>query len=108
MVDRVYRNGLPALRKKLEKLREEFSHRGSRTHWAKLRIEPLLDHVGSLERLLGSHEFSQESSRLRRGVEMFHSDLVYLRTNVRALEKVLESEKEARARRSKDRGHREA
>lgn len=106
MVDRVYRASLPALRKHLEKLREDFSHLGSRTDWATLRIEPLLEHVASLERLLGSGEFSREASRLTRGVEMFHSDLVYFRTNVRALERVLESEKEARARRSRRKGSR--
>jgi hypothetical protein len=103
VVDRVYKKGLPALRKELERLREDFSKLGSRTDWAKLRIEPLLDHVGSLERLLGSVGFSQEGSRLTRGVEMFHSDLVYFRTNVRALEKVLRSEKEGLARKKKHR-----
>jgi len=107
VVDRVYKASLPVLRKHLERLREDFSHVGSRTDWVKLRIEPLLDHVGSLERLLESRGFSQESSRLRRGVEMFHSDLVYLRTNVRALEKVLRSEQEARARRRRPKGRRE-
>ena len=107
MVDRVYKASLPALRKDLEKLREDFSHLGSRTDWAKLRIEPLLEHVGSLERLRGSREFSQESSRLRRGVEMFHSDLVYFRTNGRALEKLLQSEQTALARRRRPQGRRE-
>jgi len=47
----------------------------------------------SLEQLLESGKFSQESSRLTKGVELFHSDLVYLKTNVRGLEKLLQSEK---------------
>lgn len=94
MVDRVYKADLPRLRKALEKLREEFSDLGSsKTNWTKLRIEPLLKHLDSLEQLLHSEEFSREFSRLRKGVEMFHSDLVYLRENVRALETLLQSEK---------------
>jgi predicted RNase H-like nuclease (RuvC/YqgF family) len=93
MVDRVYKKDLPAFRNSLEKLRENFSNLSSNTDWTKLRIEPLLKHLESLEALLESEEFSQEFSRLRRGVELFHSDLVYFRTNVRGLEKILQSEK---------------
>jgi hypothetical protein len=44
---------------------------------------------------LESGEFSREFSRLTKGVELFHSDLVYFRTNVRGLEKLLQSEKKA-------------
>jgi predicted nuclease with TOPRIM domain len=93
MVDRVYKNGLPELRKALEKLREDFANLGSKTDWTKLRIEPLLKHLESLEELLVSGEFSREFSRLTRGVELFHSDLVYFRTNVKGLKKILQSEK---------------
>lgn len=94
MVDRVYKADLPRLRKALEELREEFSNLGpSKTDWTKLRIEPLLKHLDSLEQLLHSEEFSRESSHLRKGVVMFHSDLVYFRENVKALERVLLSEK---------------
>lgn len=93
MVDRVYRNGLPALRNALEKLREDFANLGSKTDWTKVRIEPLLKHLKSLEELLGSGDFSRESSRLKKGVELFHSDLVYFRTNVKGLKKILQSEK---------------
>ena len=96
MVDRVYKADLPRLRKALEKLRVEFSDLGSpKTSWIKLRIELLLRHLDSLEQLLRSEEFSREFSRLRKGVEMFHSDLVYLRENVRALETLLQSEKKS-------------
>ena len=93
MVDRVYKKALPALRNDLEELRESFSNLDSKTDWTKLRIEPLLKHLRSLEQLLESGKFSQESSRLRKGVELFHSDLVYLKTNVKGLEKLLQSEK---------------
>jgi hypothetical protein len=93
MVDTVYKNGLPELRNALEKLREDFADLGSKTDWTKLRIEPLLKHLESLEELLGSRDFSQEFSRLRKGVELFHSDLVYFRTNVKGLKKILQSEK---------------
>ena len=93
MVDRVYKHDLPALRNALEKLSGDFSNLGSKTDWAKLRIEPLLRHLESLEQSLESKEFSRESSRLTKGVELFHSDLVYFRTNVKGLKKILESEK---------------
>jgi predicted RNase H-like nuclease (RuvC/YqgF family) len=95
MVDKVYKKDLPVLRKTLEELRESFSNLGSRTDWTKLRIEPLLKHLQSLEQLLESGEFSREFSRLTKGVELFHSDLVYFRTNVKGLEKVLQSEKKS-------------
>ena len=96
MVDKVYKKDLPRLRSDLEKLRDGFSSVGSsRTNWTKLRIEPLLKHLDSLEQLLNSEEFSRESSRLTKGVRMFHSDLVYLRENIKGLEKVLLSEKKS-------------
>jgi hypothetical protein len=96
MVDRVYKAELPRLRNALEKLRENFSNLdSSKTDWTKLRIEPLLKHLDSLEQLLHSEEFSGEFSRLRKGVRLFHSDLVYLRENVKGLEKLLQSEKKS-------------
>ena len=95
MVDRVYKSGLPELRNALETLREEFSNLGSKTDWTKLRVEPLLRHSESLVKLLESEEFSREASRLRKGVVLFHSDLVYFRTNVKGLKKILQSEKKA-------------
>jgi hypothetical protein len=97
MVDRVYKKQLPALRKTLWKLRVNFSNLESKTGWIELRIEPLLKHLGSLEQLLESSEFLGEFSRLTKGVEMFHSDLIYFRTNVKALEKILQSEKKSHA-----------
>ncbi len=94
MVDREYVASLPRLRKALEELKEEFSKlNGSKTDWGTLRIDPLLKHLDSLEQLIHSTEFSQEFSRLRKGVELFHSDLVYLRENVKGLEKLLQSER---------------
>ena len=93
MVDRAYKHDLPRLRNALEELRTDFAGLGSRTDWTKLRIEPLLKHLESLERSLESEEFSRESSRLAKGVELFHSDLVYLRTNVKGLRKILRSER---------------
>jgi molecular chaperone GrpE (heat shock protein) len=96
MVDKVYKKDLPRLKSDLEKLRDGFSSLGSsRTNWTKLRIEPLLKHLDSLEQLLNSEEFSRESSRLTKGVRLFHSDLVYLRENVKGLEKLLQSEKKS-------------
>jgi hypothetical protein len=51
---------------------------------------------------LESGEFSRELSRLTKGVELFHSDLVYFRTNVRGLEKVLQTEKEFLGRKNRN------
>ena len=93
LVDRVYKAGIPQLRERLAKLKEEFSGLDSGTDWTKLRVEPLLKHAEELERLLNRPDFAKEYARLRRGVVMFHSDLVYLRDNVRGLEETLESEK---------------
>ncbi len=102
MVDRVYKAELPRLRKTLERLRDDFSNLGStKTDWTRLRIELLLKHLEALEQLLHSQEFSREFSHLRKGVVLFHSDLVYLRTNVKGLEKLLQSEKESAMRSEK-------
>jgi hypothetical protein len=92
-MDRSYKEDIPKTRKALEELQKEFSGVASNTDWANLRIEPLLDHVKSLERLLRSPKFARETARLRRGVVMFHSDLVYLRENVRALKDILNVER---------------
>jgi predicted nucleic acid-binding Zn-ribbon protein len=97
LVDRVYKKEIPELRKALEKLREDFASLDSKTDWIRLRIEPLLKHSASLEQLLESKKFSQESARLTRGVALFHSDLVYLKKNVSELKKILQSEKRSAA-----------
>jgi hypothetical protein len=89
VVDRVYKANIPAFRKALEKLKTEFSSIHSKTNWAKLRVEPLLRHAKLLERQLRA----QGPARLKQGVRMFHSDLVYLRENVKGLKVVLASEK---------------
>ena len=97
MVDRVYKGAIPELRKALERLRQEFSREDSRTDWVHLRIDPVLRHAKELERLVASREFSKEFSRLTKGVALFHSDLVYLRTNVQALQRLLRAERKKRA-----------
>jgi hypothetical protein len=48
MVDRVYKGGIPELRKDLEKLRDDFLNLGSKTNWVKMRIEPVLRHAETL------------------------------------------------------------
>ena len=93
MVDRAYKEDLPRLRARLENLRADFADLGpSGAKWARLRIDPLLEHLDTLERLMHSDEFSGEFSRLKKGVELFHSDLVYLRQNVMGLQELLLSE----------------
>jgi len=99
MVDRVYKASVPALKDALENLRREFSKIDPSTDWIKLRVQPLLLHAKQLELVLKS----QGSSRLKRGVPMFHSDLVYLRKNVEGLKAVLRSETELFRRRTKGR-----
>lgn len=98
-MDRSYKEDIPKTKRALEELKKEFSGVASTTDWTKLRIEPLLDHVKSLEGLLRSPKFAREIARLRRGLVMFHSDLVYLRENVKALKQILDVEKRSRRRR---------
>jgi hypothetical protein len=94
MVDRVYKEDLPRLRSRLVNLRADFANLGpSGVVWAKLRIDPLLKHLDTLDSLMRSEEFSGEFSRLTKGVELFHSDLVYLRQNVKGLQRLLLSER---------------
>lgn len=93
MVDRVYRTAIPAFRKALTELREEFSALEPRTDWNRLRVEPLLAHVRALEERLRSDRFAGEVTRLRRGVPMFHADLVYLRENLKILRELLREER---------------
>jgi hypothetical protein len=88
-MDRVYKEDIPNMRTALERLKKGFSGLAPATDWTNLRIEPLLGHVKSLERVLRSPEFGRETARLRRGVRMFHSDLIYLRENIQALKAIL-------------------
>lgn len=96
-MDRVYKEDIPASIAALEELREEFSGLTPKTDWVRLRIEPLLQHARSLQRLLRSPQFSRETSRLTRGVVMFRSDLIYLRENVKALKVILEYAKKSQS-----------
>ncbi len=98
MVDRVYKGAFRSFRTDLIELRDGFARTDSKTDWNRLRIEPLLKHVDSLEAILKSKRFAGEVSRLRRGVPMFHSDLVYLRLNIRELRKTLDLAQRASAR----------
>ena len=94
-MDRSYKEDIPKAKRVLEELKKEFAGVASRTDWTKLRVEPLLKHVKSLQRLLRSTKFARETARLSRGVVMFHSDLVYLRDNIKALKSILIVEKES-------------
>jgi hypothetical protein len=89
VVDRVYLKQIPAMRESLERLKGELAHLSPKTNWAKLRADPLLIHARRLEQLLDP----LKSTRLTKGVRMFHSDLVYLQENVSALEQIVKSEK---------------
>jgi hypothetical protein len=97
-VDRVYKAAIPQLRTELEQLRKEFSSLRPSTHWVRLRRDPVLKHAKELERRLLSQEFSADVSRLTKGVSLFHSDLVYLRTNVKELRLLLQTEKKRQPR----------
>lgn len=91
-MDKAYKGDIPRHKKTLVDLKRAFSRIASTTDWAKLRIDPLLKHVAALERRLLSPEFSRETARLRKGVAMFHADLVYLRANIKALKEILAAE----------------
>lgn len=99
MVDRVYKNDLPRLREDLLEMRSELSKIEPSTDWVRLRIAPLLRHLERLERLVPAIE----SSGFRGGVPLLHSDLVYFRTNVDGLRRVLASERKGSQRRRKSR-----
>jgi hypothetical protein len=102
-MDRVYKSDIPASVSELERLQREFARLDRATDWNKLRIEPVLAHAKSLDRLLRSTEFARETARLRRGVGMFHADLVYLRENIRGLKAVLAAETKSSIRKAPDR-----
>jgi hypothetical protein len=91
-MDKAYQSDIPAYRKTLQALQREYSRILPATDWARLRIEPLLEHVAALDRRLRAREFPRERTRLRRGVRMFRSDLVYLRANIKALKAILAGE----------------
>jgi hypothetical protein len=91
-MDKVYKEDIPKLKRALQDLRKKFSRIESRTDWIGLRINPLLRHVKALERLLKAPDFSSEHKRLRNGVSLFRSDLVYLSTNVKTLKSLLPAE----------------
>lgn len=93
-MDKAYKGDIPRHKRTLADLKREFSRLAASTDWTRLRIEPLLKHVSALERLLHSTRFSGENTRLRKGVAMFHADLVYLRTNIRVLKDILAAEKQ--------------
>lgn len=90
-MDRSYQADIPRYRAILQEMRKEFRGLPSTTDWVRLRIEPLLAHVARLDRLLKSPRFARETARLRRGVGMFHADLVYLRTNIAGLKAILKA-----------------
>ena len=96
-MDRTYKQDIPAATRALEQIKTEFSRFDSKTDWKNLRVQPLLEHARSLERLLRSPQFARETSRLPRGVPMFHSDLVYFRENIKALKAILELEGKSRS-----------
>ncbi len=100
MVDRVYLRSLPSFQADLEELERAFAQLETATDWNRLRVQPLLRHVRNLEEVLDSDRFAREQARLPRGVAMFHSDLVYLRENLRELKKTLEREARATAERA--------
>lgn len=100
-MDKVYKEDIPRHKKTLLELKREFASVVRATDWTTLRIQPLLEHVTALERLLRSPKFSREHARLRKGVAMFHADLVYLRANIKALKEILAAERRSFSSRKK-------
>lgn len=100
-MDRSYKDDIPRYKETLAALAREFARLRLSTDWTALRIRPLLQHVTRLERLLRSPKFARESTRLRKGVAMFHADLVYLRANIKALKEILAVEQRRLAEKKK-------
>lgn len=98
-MDRSYKEDIPKYRAALTAMKAEFEALALDTDWTGLRIEPLLNHVERLDQLLRSRKFARETARSRKGVAMFHADLVYLRTNLKELRAILSD-----ARQKLDRG----
>jgi len=98
-LDRSYKEDIPLVIERLERLKQEFASHASGTDWTRLRIDPLLAHAKSLDRVMHAKRFARETARLRGGVAMFHADLVYFRENIRALKKLLLSRRKAAPRR---------
>lgn len=90
-MDKVYKSDIPEMIQTLRQFKSDFSRIESKTDWANLRIAPLLKHAKTLQKIIESPKFAKETARLTRGVRMFRSDLVYLRTNIAALRDVLMS-----------------
>ena len=99
MADRVYKSDLPRLRGVLLEMKSELSKIEPSTDWVRLRVDTPLRHVELRERLAPS----LESSDLRGGVPLLHSDLVYFRANVDGLRRVLASERRWSQRRRESR-----
>lgn len=95
MVDRVYVGDLPRLREALSMLRSEFNKTDRSTPWVRLRVDPLLKHVRELESLVPLIG----PSGVRGVVPMLHSDLTYLRENVRRLKRTLAAQRPRAGRR---------
>ena len=66
-MDRSYKEDIPKTKGALEELKKEFSGVASTTDLTKLRIEPLLDHIKFLERLLRSPKFARETCTVETG-----------------------------------------
>jgi hypothetical protein len=97
MVDRMYRRSLPRLRASLERLRRDFARfDAGGAAWIAVRIDPLLRHARALEARLAALGGARVPARFTGAVPMLHADLVYLRANVAALERILDARRRAR------------
>lgn len=87
-MDRVYKEDIPRFIAALEAVGESVRSLNLSADWKAMRVRPLLAHARRLQQIATSPKFLKERSRLPGGVKMFRSDLVYLRTNVLALEDI--------------------
>jgi hypothetical protein len=99
-MDKVYLSDIPRFEAALKALKREFSEVSTSSNWPALRIDPLIQHVQRLGALVSSPEFAPEVARLRKGVAMFRSDLVYLRTNIQVLRDILAAAKKRQTRKT--------
>ena len=82
-----YLFNLTRLKKELEEIRDDFSKFAPLTDWNKIRVNPLLDHLGNL---MESLKWFPRSI----GEKLLEEDTKYFEKNIKGLRTVLKSEQD--------------
>ncbi len=84
-LNKIHIEKLMEYKKELQNLKNKFSKFKPTTDWNKIRIEPLLEYIGLLEKIARENlDILPE--------EQFKEDIVYFKKNIDGLNKVLNSE----------------